>query len=303
MPHEITITRLIDAPRERVFRAWTDPQQLDQWWGPQGFTNVTQVCDVRPGGRWQYVMHGPAGETYDNLILYEAIEESARLSYAHSSGEGSDDEFHTTVTFEDVQGQTLLTMRMTFSSAEDYEEALAIGAIEGGHSTLDKLTEHVVFDSGIGALVITRLINAPVAAVWRAWTEPERLKRWWGPAIFTSPRAEIDFREGGRYLFSMRSPEEQDFFTVGRFVEIAPHERIVFTDSFSDADGNAVPPTQYGMSEAFPMESQVIVEFEDLDGRTRLTIINRGIPIDDLTHYARQGWTESMAKLAAVVEG
>ena len=57
------------------------------------------------------------------------------------------------------------------------------------------------------------------------------------------------------------------------------------------------------MSEAFPMESQVIVEFEALDGRTRLTIINRGIPIDDFTHYARQGWTESMAKLAAEVEG
>ncbi len=301
MPHEISITRVIDAPRERVFRAFTDPQQLDQWWGPQGFTNVTQHIDVRPSGRWQYVMHGPAGETYDNLIRYETIDEPARITYAHSSSDGSDDGFHTTLTFEEVQGQTLITMSSRFATDEKYQEALAIGAIEGGHSTLDKLAEHVALDGG-GALVVTRLIHAPLAAVWRAWTEPEQLMRWWGPANYTSPRAEIDLREGGRYLFAMRSPEGQDFYSVGRFVTIAPQQRIVYTDSFGDADGNVVPPTQYGLSEAFPLETLVTVEFEDLGDRTRLTVINRGIPIDDFTRYARQGWTESMDKLAAAVE-
>ena len=303
MPHEITISRVIDAPRQRVFRAWTEPQQLEQWWGPQGFTNTTEAIDVRPGGVWQFVMHSPDGIDYPNRITFEEIAPPERLTYTHGEDEGRPRDFHTTVTFDDLDGRTRLTMRMVFATDELLQQARGFGALQGGHSTLDALAEFVALDGGRGALVITRLINAPVAAVWRAWTEPEQLRRWWGPATYTSPRAEIDFREGGRYLFGMRSPEGQDFYSVGRFVTIEPQQRIVYTDSFGDADGNAVAPTQYGMSEAFPMELQITVEFEDLGDRTRLTVINRGIPIDDFTQYARQGWAESLEKLAAVVEG
>ena len=68
---EIVVTRLIDAPRELVFEAWTDPKHVDKWWGPRGFTSTTSEMDVRPGGIWRLVMHGPDGRDYPNHIVFE----------------------------------------------------------------------------------------------------------------------------------------------------------------------------------------------------------------------------------------
>ena len=66
---EIVTTRVIDAPRERVFKAWTDPEHLAQWWGPKGFTNTFQEFDMRPGGAWRFVMPGPDGVDYKNVFV------------------------------------------------------------------------------------------------------------------------------------------------------------------------------------------------------------------------------------------
>ncbi len=152
--------------------------------------------------------------------------------------------------------------------------------------------------------VITRLLDAPRSLVWKAWTEPERVARWWGPRIFTMPACRIDLRVGGEYLYCMRSPDGQDFWSKGTYREIVPPERIVATDSFADAEGNVVPATYYGMSGDWPLEMLVTVTFEDLDGKTRLTIRHSGVgavePRDrgDL----EQGWTESLDKLAEYLE-
>ncbi|HYF64701.1 MAG TPA: SRPBCC family protein [Herpetosiphonaceae bacterium] len=142
---EIIISRLINAPRERVFAAWTDPQQVGHWWGPQGFTTTTTSMDVRPGGRWSYVMHGPDGTDYANLIVYSEVEAPARLVYAHGSGEDNDPgQFQTTVTFEDVDGTTRLTMRSLFATAEARDYVVReFGAIEAGNSTLDQLEAYL----------------------------------------------------------------------------------------------------------------------------------------------------------------
>jgi uncharacterized protein YndB with AHSA1/START domain len=116
-------------------------------------------------------------------------------------------------------------------------------------------------------LVITRLFDAPREQVWKAWTEPERVKRWWGPKGFTSPVSRIDLRVGGAYLSCMRSPEGRDFWSTGIFREIVPLERIVCTDSFADEKGNVVPATHYGMSPDFPLELQVTATFEEQEGK------------------------------------
>lgn len=147
-------------------------------------------------------------------------------------------------------------------------------------------------------LVITRMFDAPREKVWKAWTDPESVKRWWGPKYFTAPVCKIDFRVGGTYLFSMRSPEGEDFWSTGVYREIVPLERIVSTDSFADEKGNVVPASHYGMSSDFPLELQVTLTFEEHDGKTKMTLRHAGIPEGEMSDLTKAGWNESFDKLA-----
>ncbi len=151
-------------------------------------------------------------------------------------------------------------------------------------------------------LVIARVFNAPRELVWKAWTEPDRLARWWGPKGFTLPVCRIDLRKGGPYLYCMRSPEGRDYWSTGIYREIVPMERLVMTDSFADDKGNPVPASYYGMSAEFPMEMTVTVTFEDLRGRTRFTLHHAGIPAGKDQSDCRTGWSESFDKLAEVLK-
>jgi len=152
------------------------------------------------------------------------------------------------------------------------------------------------------ALIITRIFNAPREQVWKAWTEPERYMRWWGPKGFTSPASKIDFRVGGAYLSCMRSPEGQDFWSTGIYREIVPLERIVCTDSFADEKGNVVPATHYGMTPDFPLECLVTVTFEEDGGKTKMTLRHEGIPAGQISESTGIGWNESFDKLAEVLK-
>lgn len=142
---EIVITRVIDAPRSLVFQAWTDSRHVAQWWGPTGFTNTVCEMDVRPGGVWRFIMHGPDGVEYKNRVVYIEIVRAERLVYSH----GGDDEdepgqFHVTVTFAEQGGKTQLTMRMRFDSAAERDKTVEFGAIKGGNQTLDRLEKHLL---------------------------------------------------------------------------------------------------------------------------------------------------------------
>ncbi|HEV8339686.1 MAG TPA: SRPBCC domain-containing protein [bacterium] len=149
-----------------------------------------------------------------------------------------------------------------------------------------------------GELFITRVFDAPRELVWKAWTEPERFKRWWGPKGFTAPFCKIDLREGGTYLNSMRSAEGQEFWSTGVYREIVPIERLVYTDSFADENGNVVPASHYGLSADYPVEFLVTVTFEDDDGKTKLTLRHAGLPAGADRDNAAAGWNESFDKLA-----
>ena len=151
-------------------------------------------------------------------------------------------------------------------------------------------------------LVIERIFDAPRELVWKAWTDPEMAKRWWGPKSFTSPAAEIDFRVGGKYLLAMQSPDfnnGEPIWSTGVYREIIPHQRIVCTDCFADENGNVVPASHYGMTGEFPLEMLVTVELEDLGGKTKMTLRHEGLPAGEISEGANQGWHESFDKLAA----
>jgi uncharacterized protein YndB with AHSA1/START domain len=153
------------------------------------------------------------------------------------------------------------------------------------------------------ALVITRRLDAPPQQVFRAWTEPDRVRCWWGPAEFSAPVARIDLRPGGRYVFAMRSPDGQDFWSTGVYREVVAPSRLVVTDSFADAEGNVVPASYYGMSGDWPAELLVTVTFEPARDGTLLTLRHEGFPAGEQRELAGQGWNESLDKLAACLAG
>ncbi len=153
-------------------------------------------------------------------------------------------------------------------------------------------------NAGEQELVITRIFDAPRKLVWKAWTDSESFKRWWGPKGFTSPVSKINLRVGGIFLSCMRSPEGQDFWSTGVYREIVEPERIVYTDSFSDSEGNVVPASYYGMSGNWPLELLVTVTLEEYEGKTKMTLQHVGIPAGENRDLAKAGWNESFDKLA-----
>lgn len=139
----MTVRRTFDAPRERVWDAWTDPDQVDRWWGPDGFTTTTDEMNVRPDGVWAFEMVGPDGEEYPNRVVYDGVDRPERLAYTHGSPD-EPEQFRVTVTFDDVgDGETELTMEMHFPSAGELDGAVEFGADEGATQTLNHLAEHL----------------------------------------------------------------------------------------------------------------------------------------------------------------
>lgn len=141
---EIIITRLLKAPRELVFEAWTKPEHVAQWWGPDGFTTTVHSMDVRVGGTLKMTYHG-MGVNYLNVLHYTEVTKPERLCYIHGSGEENDPgEFEVTVTFEEEGNNTRLTMRSLFKTAEARNFVInEYGAIERGNETINHLEEHL----------------------------------------------------------------------------------------------------------------------------------------------------------------
>lgn len=151
-------------------------------------------------------------------------------------------------------------------------------------------------------LVIERIFDAPRALVWKAWTDPEFMKRWFGPETFTAPVVKLDLRVGGRYVNCMRSPEGQEVWSTGVYREIVEPERIVCTDAFADEHGNQVPGSYYGMGEDWPEELLVTFLFDELEkGKTKFTLHHRGIPEGQMRESTVAGWNGSFDKLAAIL--
>src|ERR1700677_4428258 len=117
----IITVREFDAPRELVFSLFTDPKHLAQWFGPNGFTTTTSSFDMRPGGVWRFVMHGPDGRDYQNRVTYEEVVPPERIVYRHGGGPV---QFTQTITFDDLGGKTRITWRHDFSSAAERDRVI-----------------------------------------------------------------------------------------------------------------------------------------------------------------------------------
>lgn len=145
LDREIVISRLIDAPRSLVYAAWTDPEQIQAWFGPEGFGIETHEIDLRPGGVWRFDMVAPDGTRYGNRMLFLRLEAPSLIEVEHGADQDDDPgKFRMLLTFDEQgNGKTVLTLRQMHPSKAQREGAIGFGAVEYGGQTLEKLARHV----------------------------------------------------------------------------------------------------------------------------------------------------------------
>lgn len=263
--NEIVVTRLLDAPRDLAFRAWTDPDCISLWWGPDGFRTTTEHMDVRPGGSWVFTMHGPDGTDYLNRIIYDEVVRPERITYRQSGdGETRDIKFRSTVTFDDEAGKTRITLRMVFETPRERDHVIEnFGAVEGGKQTVTRLNDYLarqrremqVFTPTEKQIRLERLLDAPRELVFEVWTKPEHIRKWWGCAVSELVVCEIDFRPGGKWRYVMRDDKGTEYPFKGEFFEIDPPGRIVSTQVYD------VPPIDQNVA-------HIVTTFEEIAGKT-----------------------------------
>jgi uncharacterized protein YndB with AHSA1/START domain len=151
------------------------------------------------------------------------------------------------------------------------------------------------------AVVIERMLDAPVELIWQMWTDPEHFAAWYGPDGATIPVARMDVRVGGTRLVSMQVQTPRGAMTMwftGEYLEVVPNKRLVYTESMSDENGNVLSPAEVGMPAGHPTTTEIRVELDDLGGRTRMVMTHAGIPAGS---PGAAGWTMALDKLAAHV--
>ena len=152
------------------------------------------------------------------------------------------------------------------------------------------------------AVVIERTLDAPVELIWQMWTDPEHFKAWYGPDGATIPVAKMDVHVGGTRLVSMemQTPNgPMQMWFAGEYREVVENERLVYTESVSDENGNVSSPSDMGMAEDHPMTTEVRVELEDVGDRTKMVLTHVGIRAES---PGAAGWAMALDKLAAHVE-
>jgi uncharacterized protein YndB with AHSA1/START domain len=138
------VSRTIDGPRHLVFEAYTSAEHVAHWWGPDGFTVTTRAFDFRPGGVWDFTMHGPDGTDYPNRIEWREIVPPERLEFSHGTGADDFEAFDATVTLVERDGATEVTLRSVFKTKAQRDEVVErYHAIEGAEQTLGRLAEYV----------------------------------------------------------------------------------------------------------------------------------------------------------------
>jgi uncharacterized protein YndB with AHSA1/START domain len=282
---EIVTTRLIHASREWVWKAWTDPQHLAQWWGPKGFSNTFHTFELRPGCEWRFLMHGPDGTDYKNHSVFVEIVPHERLVLDHLSGP----HFRMEATFVDRNGGTEVTFRGIFDTVKEFEQVKGF-AIDGNRETMDRMADLVAILAG-PTFILNRTYDAPRDLVWKAWTEADRLAQWWGPKGMDGRVAHLDLRPGGRFHYAFTMPDGHTLWGKFDYRDVVVPQRLVFVDSFSDEGGGT---TRHPMSATWPLKILNVLTLDEVDGRTILTL--KAVPIDatDEERRAFEGGFDSL---------
>lgn len=306
--YEISITRTFDAPRDLVWKAWTDPEMAKEWMGPRGFTTMEFTTSNEPGAHWHLTMVGqrPGSEQMVTLgqggtILEVKPPELLKYTFGWDNrasvglGDGPKENV-ITIRFEEKGAKTV----MHFHQAPFATESERDGHNGGWNSAFDSFAEFILRvqperdpEELPSELHLRRFFAAPRQLVFDAWTKPEMVKEWWGPKGFTIPSCEIDARQGGEFLIHMKMPDGNVGALKGRYVEFYPPYRFHYIGTPLDKDGNAMA------------ETWTSVYFEEKNGGTEVVLdghfttspLNAGLFVKG----AREGWNQMLDKLAEFV--
>jgi len=286
---EMSATRIFDAPRALVWRAFTDTDHLKHWWGPNGFTNTIYEFNFKVGGLWRFTMHGPDGRDYPNESRFVAIDWLSKIVLDHIC----EPHFRMTIGFEDVGTKTKLSWHMHFDNAETFE-AVKPMAVPGLEQNLNRLGAHLPkIDPMRRELTIVRSFAAPRDLVWQAWTDPAHLAKWWGPDDFTNPHCTVDLRVGGVLDIVMRAPDGQEFPMRGVFQEIVAPEKLVFTNGPVNAKGE------------YLLDALTTATFAEKEGATEMTLHMRAIGLVPEAAFMitgmGAGWSQSLDRLVGLL--
>ncbi len=306
----IDITRVYDAPVKAVWKAWTDPVETAKWWGPRGFTITHLSKDLRPGGHWSYIMHGPDGVDYPNRTIYYEVEENAKLVYDHGGSEDKPPLFRVTVTFSEAEGKTTMRMRMTFASVQVAIEMGKFIRQAGGNATWDRLDEYLGQTlAQEERFSINRSFDAPIDLLFRLWTDPKHVSKWLPPTGMSMDFLNADIRPGGSAMYVMFN-DQFKMYGRAQYLEIDPPNRLVYTQEFCDEKGGMA---RHPMAPTWPETMLTVVQLHaEGPDQTRVQVTWR--PYGKFTQEevamfvaARDGmttgWTGSFDKLENLLEG
>jgi uncharacterized protein YndB with AHSA1/START domain len=303
--NQINITRIYDAPIEKVWEAWSDPKQAAKWWGPRGFTITNHSKDLKVGGHWSYTMHGPDGVDYPNKTKYFEVEKNSKLVYDHGGTDDRPPLFRVNVLFNDLKGKTKIDMTMTLPTPEAAEETRKFIKKAGGDATWDRLAEYLAKETSDKEIfVINRSFNAPIDEVFEIWTNPKHLSQWVAPTGFTLHFIKSDIRPGGSTFSKMTDGKNTNMYATAKYIEIKKPNRLVYTQQFSDENERVsrhpMAPnwpetmlTTVTLAEEGPEKTRITVEWQPYGSVTpaelEVFINSRG--------GMTQGWTGSFDKL------
>jgi uncharacterized protein YndB with AHSA1/START domain len=279
---ELSISRILNAPQELVWAVWTKPEHITHWWGPAGFSTTTHEMNLKPGGVWSFVMHGPDGRDYSNKIVFIEVKKPELLVYKHTGEDDTEDiKFHVTVNFEKKGSKTKLTMRSLFDSPEELERVIReFGAKEGMYQHVDRLEEYLEKKQPAqyidGAIVIERTYNAPVEKVWKAITDKDEMKKWYFDI------AEFKATPGFEFEFVGKGKQGEEFLHLCKIDEVIKNKKLSYSWRYKGYEGS----------------SHLSFELFDEGNKTRVKLTHKGLesfPVTTHHDFAKEnfmeGWT------------
>lgn len=307
--NEFVISRLFDARRERVWRAWTEREQLMKWFGPKGYTMPYTTLDLRPSGMCHYALRSADGQEMWGKWTFREIVAPERLALVSSFSDAEGRitrhplstswplEMLSTTTFEEQGRKTLITIHSTPLYATNLElktfDEAHEGMSQGWNGTFDQLDAYLrgeLADTTDREMVITRVFDAPRSLVWEAMTNPQHIEHWWGPDGYTDTLEKMDFRVGGVWKHIMHGPDGTDYPNKSIFTSIVKPEHVEYSHG-GGRKGDAA--TQFDASWTF----------EALGNQTRLTM-RAVFPTPEArdttvnTYNAIEGGKQTLARLA-----
>src|SRR5205809_828423 len=269
----LVVERTFDAPVALVWKALTDKDDIKQW--------SFELREFAPvvGFEFQFDVEHEGFKYCHRCKVTEAIP-NKRLAYTwRYEGYAGD----SLVTFELFAQGNKTKVRLTHEGLETFPKLPAFAKANfaaGWTEIVGTSLKNFVEGRHAGEMILTRVFDAPRELMWKLWTEPEHIRKWWGPKGFTLPGCEMDFRPGGTYRFVMRGPDGLDNPFHGVYRDIVRNERIVFTAVLDNLPGHELVTT---------------VTFAEDGGKTKLTV-RQTTPPGEAGRGQNQGWSETLAR-------